>query len=205
MFHDKSQKLTKLWKWCQLMFFLIRDHRLGRGVSVPEGGDHHEGLQPPQCSLPVGYLPSARGLTPGGSSVYETRRPAQLHPWWGTCKGTHKSMLQISAPELYFKTHFTSLITCNKVTLIDSSRTQQLRTWWALGCRWPEGWSIWPARSLSTETWLPGTACELAFTHLASSDGVLNIKRHNTAENRSKYRWEETESKRAIKNRISTL
>lgn len=67
-------------KMMSTYFFLIRHHRLGRGVSVPEGGDHHEGLQPPQRSLPVGYLPSARGLTPGGSSVYETWRPAQLHP-----------------------------------------------------------------------------------------------------------------------------
>lgn len=31
-------------------------------------------------------------------------------------------------------------------------RTQQWRTWWASGCRWPEGWSISPARSLFIET-----------------------------------------------------
>lgn len=41
-----------------------------------------------------------------------------------------------------------------------SPRTRQWKIWWASGCRWPEGWSIWPVRSLCTETWLPGTACE---------------------------------------------
>lgn len=61
-------------------FFLDRHHRSGGGVPVPEGGDHHEGLQSPKCSVSAGDLSAARGFSTHGPALHEARRPAQLHP-----------------------------------------------------------------------------------------------------------------------------
>lgn len=58
----------------EIRFFIpYRHHRFGGGVPVPEGGDHHEGLQSPKCSLSAGNLSAARGFSTHGSALHEAR------------------------------------------------------------------------------------------------------------------------------------
>ena len=57
----------------------LRDHGHGRGGTVPEGGHHYEGFQPPQRAVAPGHLPALPGLPAGGAALHEARRPAQLH------------------------------------------------------------------------------------------------------------------------------
>lgn len=61
------------WRKKNHFFFLDRHHRFGGGVPVPEGGDHHEGLQSRECSLSAGDLPAARGFSTRGPALHEAR------------------------------------------------------------------------------------------------------------------------------------
>ncbi len=80
-----KSKLGVIPKTIVVIFELLlcgRNHRHRGGVPVPEGGHHHERLQPSQCALSAGNLPAQRRLASRRVALHEARRSAQLHQRW---------------------------------------------------------------------------------------------------------------------------
>lgn len=163
-----------------------RNHWYRGGVSIPEGGHHHERLQPSQCTLFAGNLPAQRGLASRRVALHEAWRSAQLHQRWNS-RTWWQHLHRLSA-QLQYQTVVSDrvmaikniikmikwwhclVVKCFVVFIViifkwsdcfHSHRTPQWRTWWVSGCRWLKEWNILPARSLYTETSRQETACEL--------------------------------------------